>query len=252
MIDHLFILFVDFLSQISPEIPSLLLLCFCYSTILLASRMGLEALFVYNAVGIIVGNIQVLKLTEFAFYSNPVTVGNIVFASTFIASTIIIHNYGMEAAKKSIKLSFFAQTFFVIIMALSTGHKIANVDGQLNVEMAFRTLFVPQTRFIVASVISFAIGQYLNAIVFDKLRQKFQHKYVWFMQNSSNTLAAVIDNLIFSSLTWIVLSPTPISFKEMVLIYVIPGIFFRTLVSFTGTPIIYKSFNIINKKHKTI
>lgn len=251
MIDHFFILFVDFLSQLRPEIPSLLLLIFCYSTLLLASRLGLAALFVYNAVSIIVGNIQVLKLTEFVFYSNPVTVGNIVFASTFIASTIIIYNYGIEAAKKSIKLSFFAQTFFVLVMALSTGHKTANIDGQSHVEMAFRTLFVPQTRFIIASVISFAIGQYLNAIVFDKLRQKFQHKYVWFMQNSANSLAAVIDNLIFSCLAWIVLSPTPISFKEMILVYVIPGIFFRTLVSITGTPIIYKSFNIINKTNKS-
>lgn len=247
MIDQIFILLVNFLSQLTPEAPSLLLLLFCYSSILLASRIGLEALFTYNAIAIIIGNIQVLKLTEYGLYSNPVAVGNIVFASTFITSTIIIHNYGMDAAKKSIRLSFLAQIFFVFVMVLGSGHKIANLKGQSDVEMAFKTLFVPQMRFIVASLISFVIGQYLNAFFFEKLNQKLHQKYVWLAQNASNTIAAIIDNFIFSSLAWIILSPNPMALYDMLLIFMLPGIFFRILINFTGTPIIYKSVDIINK-----
>ncbi len=251
MIDQIFILFVHFLKQLSPEVPSLLLLVFCFGAILFASKIGLEALLVYNAICIIIGNIQVLKLTEYWLYSNPVSVGNIVFSSTFIATTIIIHNYGMEAAKKSIKLSFLAQIFFVIAMVLSTGHKIIALDGQQNVGMAFQVLFVPQMRFIIASLISFVIGQYLNVFTFHVLKQKLRQKYVWLAQNASNAIASIVDNLVFSGLAWIILAPKAMQVKGMILTYVLPGIFFRMLVNFVGTPVVYKNFNIINKIRKS-
>lgn len=251
MIDEIFIHFVNFLTQLAPEAPSLLLVILCFGSIIFASKIGLEALLVYNAICIIIGNIQVLKLTEYWLYSNPVSVGNIVFSSTFIATTVIIHNYGMEAAKKSIKLSFLVQIFFVIAMAFSTGHKITGFEGQQEVGKAFKILFIPQMRFIIASLISFAIGQYLNVFAFSILKQKLNNQYVWLAQNTANAIAAVVDNLVFSGLAWIIFAPKAMATKDMLLTYVLPGIFFRMLINFVGTPVVYKSFNVINKNKKT-
>ena len=62
----------------------LFFLFICLLTILLLLKLfGEVGIFIYTVIAIISANIQVLKIVEFPFFSNPIALGTILFSSTW-------------------------------------------------------------------------------------------------------------------------------------------------------------------------
>ena len=75
----------EILNSFSPESMWLIMLVFCFSSILIFLRLfGYVGIFIYTALAVIAGNIQVLKQVDFFYSPEPVALGTILFASTFL------------------------------------------------------------------------------------------------------------------------------------------------------------------------
>ena len=79
--------------------------------------MGKTGLFVWMAIASILANIQVLKLVD--FFGWNITLGNVLYGTSFLATDIISENYSKELAHKSVWVGFFAMISMIILMTLS-------------------------------------------------------------------------------------------------------------------------------------
>lgn len=244
--DHQFISpFISFLQQLSGESVSWLTFLCCIIFILSSLRLfGIIGLYAYNILATIVANIQVLKVVEFGFSPEPVALGTVIFATVFLVSDIITEHYGKKAAQKGVWLSFMMQIFMTLFMLLTLGHAPLPQDIAHG---AMETLFLPAPRLLIASLTAFAISQLFEIHLFYKLQMATAGKMLWLRMNVSCILAALLDNIIFSSIAWVILSPAPVSLQTLVFTYILGTYLARVIVSLMSTPIIYLSYKCLQK-----
>ena len=241
---------VVFLENFSSEFLSLLTFIVCAVSILGMLRFyGAAGLCVYNAVAILVANIQVLRLAKFGFSPEPVALGTVVFATTYLVSDILVEHYGAKAAKDSLWLSFISQILMTVIMILTLGHAPVLEDSATNntAYLSMANLFTPSPRLLCASLLAYVASQLCDIWVFQKIRDLSHGRFVWLRQNVSTFLSGLLDSFIFSYIAWVLLSPTPISFYTLMISYVLGTYFLRLIVNLAGTPVMYLSYSILRK-----
>lgn len=233
------------LQQFSSELVSWLTFLCCVVFILSSMRFfGLVGLYAYNVLATITANIQVLKLAEFGFSPEPVALGTVIFATVFLVSDIITEHYGKKAAEKGVWLSFAMQVFMVIFMLLTIGHHPLPGD---KAHIAIETLFLPSPRLLIASLTAFVLSQFFEIQIFYRLQKATSNKMLWLRTNVSSIIAALLDNIIFSTIAWMILAPTPVTLKSLIFTYILGTYLARVIVSLMSTPIIYLSYKCLPK-----
>ena len=229
----------------SAEYISIMMILLCSFLILLSLRiLGVMGLYIYNVVAIIASNIQVLQVSNFAILEEPIALGSITFATTFLVSDIISENFGKSAAQKGIAISFLAQGIFTLMMLSSSLYLPA--EGYEKTSEAVDILFIPSWRILFASIFSYYVSQYLDIGIFKGLKDATYGKFLWLRTIVSTALSGFIDNFIFSYLAWILLSSDPITMKSLFLTYVIGAYIGRLFVNIVTMPIIYLSRYCVN------
>ena len=85
-----------------------------YGTVLLAYRIfGLHGLYCFTAIATITANIEVLIMVN--AFGMEQTLGNILFASTFLVTDIISEVEGKKASQKAVNIGIFTSIFFIIV-----------------------------------------------------------------------------------------------------------------------------------------
>lgn len=233
------------LQGFSSESLSLGLFFICVVAILFLFRFfQAPGLFVYNALMTVIANIQVLKIAQFGFSPEPVALGTVTFATVFLVSDILTEHYGKKIAQQGVWLSFSAQILMAILMLVTIGHAPIEGDGG---HKAMEILFLPSPRLLIASLTAFALSQLLDITIFKRLSVITHGKMLWLRTNVSTILSALLDNIIFSTIAWVILAPDPVSFHTLVFTYILGTYFARVLVSVMSTPVIYLSYLCIKK-----
>ncbi len=244
-------------NNVSAEALTLWLFLICVVAILALFRTyGVFGLYVYNSLAIIFANIQVLRFTQYEYFSDPVALGTVIFTTTYFVNDLITEHYGIEYAKKSITLSFWTQILVILWMLLALGHPLpdSNINQTLstahNNYTAMLQLFTPSSRILIASLIAYICSQWLDVFIFNRLRTLTKKRFVWFRQNTAMFVSGVIDTFIFSFLAWIFLSETPINWHELFFGYVISSQILRVILNISFTPFMYMSYNCAPNKTK--
>lgn len=238
---------LSYLQSLSGEVVSIYLFALSIVCILLLFRFfSLEGLLAYNVIATITGNIQVLKLANFGLSPEPVALGTVTFATIFFVSDIITEHYGKEAAKRNVWLCFFSQIIVMGIMIFSLGHAplLQDVGHQ-----AMEVLFIPSPRLVVASLTAFVISLLLEITIFNSLSRLTHTKHLWLRTSVSSIVAAFLDNIIFSCLAWVVLSPHPVSWRSLLFTYILGTYLARLCIALLATPLLYLSYYFKPKKH---
>tara|TARA_B100000989_G_scaffold240291_1_gene187162 strand:- start:478 stop:1218 length:741 start_codon:yes stop_codon:yes gene_type:complete len=235
----------EFLNNLKPEIIWLLMLIFCFISILIFIRLfGYIGIFIYSALAVIAGNIQVLKTVDFFYSPEPVALGTILFASTFLCTDILSEYYGKEKARTNILIGFCAFLFMTLLMVLTIGFKPSEGDW---VQESLSNIFTPMTRFFIASMIAYLISQYFDVWFFSYLKKITSEKYLWLRNNLSTIVSSLVDNTVFSIFAWILLNPEPVSVYNVIMIYIFGTYFLRILIALLDTPFIYVAKFFIKK-----
>ena len=230
-----------------PELIWVLLLVVCFSSILLMQRLfGTTGLYVYVALAVIGANLQVLKLVQFSVYADPVALGTILFASTYLCTDILAEHYGRAAALKAVWIGFTSLLFFNVIMALTLGF-VPLMPEQAGEKLAWAlsnhqhmvALFTPIPALFAAGMIAYFVSQFHDIWLFRLLSHLTKGRHLWLRNNASTWLSALIDNTIFSVLAWVVFAVDPIGLEPLVFTFIFGTYFLRIIVSALDTPFVY-------------
>lgn len=244
-------------AHLSAEALTLWLFLACIIAILsLFKSYGVFGLYVYNALAIIFANIQVLRFTQYEYFSEPVALGTVIFTTTYFVNDLITEHYGIEYAKKSITLSFWTQILVILWMLLALGHPlpVANTNEALNEAhnnyTAMLQLFTPSSRILIASLAAYVCSQWLDILIFNRLRILTKQRFVWLRQNAAMFISGLVDTFIFSFLAWMLLSETAIGWHELFFGYVLSSQIVRVILNICFTPFMYMSYNYAPNRTK--
>ena len=159
-----FFSFTSYLSSLNTFMLWMIMLFFCFSSILVFLKLfDYVGLYVYSALAVIIGNIQVLKTVDFFYSPEPVALGTVLFASTFLCTDILSEHFGKEKAKKNVLIGFISFLFMTIIMLITIGFKPSSNDWA---QESLANVFTPMSRFFIASMIAYIISQYFDIWIY--------------------------------------------------------------------------------------
>lgn len=241
--------FIQTLQSFSAEGVSVILYMTCLFAILLLFKLyGAQGLFLYNIVAVIASNIQVLRTVQFGFSIEPVALGTIVFASTYLCSDILTEHFGKDAAKKGVWYSFAAQILMTVLMIIAIGYPsltdnyTSNNPEMALTEKALALLFTPSPRLLIASLIAFAVSQLTDIWLFQSIQKLTRGQKLWLRTGVSALISAMVDNILFSTLAWVVLAPNPVSFSTLLFTYILGTFVTRALMALFALPVMYLSY----------
>lgn len=241
-----FIHFTSYLSSTNTFFLWLIMLFFCFFSILVFLKLfGYVGLYIYSALAVIAGNIQVLKTVDFFYSPEPVALGTILFASTFLCTDILSEHYGKDKAKKNVLIGFVSFLFMTILMLITIGFAPSVNDWAQD---SLANIFTPMSRFFAASMIAYLLSQYFDVWIYHKIKRITSNQFLWLRNNISTILSSLVDNTVFSILAWIILNPNPESLYNVIMIYIFGTYILRVLIALIDTPFMYLSKLFISKK----
>lgn len=222
------------------------------SLVVLHHFLGKTGIYVYMTLGVIIGNLQVLKAMTITGFAHPVAMGTIVFMTTFLATDILAERYGKEAAQKAIWCGFAGMIFTTGMMVLTLGMPPLPPSGQNaffnEAHYAMQTLFLLAPALFIASLTSYVISQYVDVRLFLMIRRLTEGRLLWLRSFLSTATSSLLDNILFSVLAWKILAPLDIDTSTLIFTYILGTYTLRLLATGLNAPIMY--FIKLTQKHK--
>lgn len=197
---------------------------------------GKTGLFVWVAIGTIIANIQVIKTVE--LFSVSATLGNVMFASIYLATDILNDIYGRKQAKKAVWLGFSSVIVMVILLQCSLTFIPAQDDVS---QKALETIFNIVPRIALGSIIAYVIGQHLDVLLFNLIKNKFSSDKTFYIRAYGSTIvSSIIDTAIFVLIAFYGNLPNSVVFEIFITTY-----FLKLLTTISNVPFGYiaKSMN---------
>ena len=202
-----------------------------FSLVVLIEKMfKKEGLYVWLSIATILANITVCKMIDVLSFTT--SLGNVLFASTFLATDIMSEKYSKEDAKRGVFLSIFSGITFIIITQLTLLF-IPSADDVVNESMI--NLFSISIRTISASMLMFFISNIADINLYNKLKEKYPNK-LWLRNNISTILCNCIENYFFNFLAFIGIFPLPIIISIATTTTII-----EIVIAICDTPFLYLS-----------
>ena len=150
-----------------------------------------EGVFVFMAVASITANILICKSINILGLS--ATLGNVLFASNFLATDILSEKYGVEHSKKATKLAVMAVLMFVgatqmALLFIPNEFDIANG--------AMEALFTLSLRTSLVSITLFFLSNMADIYLFELIKKKIPGK-LWLRNNVATIVANCTENFLF-------------------------------------------------------
>ncbi|GKW44680.1 hypothetical protein NCCP2050_03720 [Planococcus sp. NCCP-2050] len=202
---------------------------------------GKTGLFAWVAISTVLANIQVTKTIE--IIGLTATLGNSLYASTFLATDILNEKYGKKEAKKAVWLGFSSLLIMVIVMQL--GIKFIPDESDIANE-ALQTIFGLVPQIAIASMIAYLTSQHLDVLIFTALRKVFpKDSQFWIRNNGSTLISQLLDTLIFTSIAFYGVFPFDVWLQIFISTYIL-----KFIVSVLDTPFGYiaKAITPIDEK----
>jgi len=241
-----FINFTSYLGSLNTFVVWIIMLIFCFSSILIFLKLfSFAGLYVYSALAVIIGNIQVLKTVDFFYSPEPVALGTVLFASTFLCTDILSEHFGKDKAQKNILIGFVSFLFVTIVMLITIGFSPSASDWAHD---SLVNIFTPMSRFFIASMIAYLASQYFDVWIYSTIKNLTMNRFLWLRNNLSTILSSLVDNTVFSFLAWIILNPNPETFYNVIMIYIFGTYILRIFIALIDTPFMYLSKIFLPRK----
>ncbi|EEH00796.1 transporter [Borreliella finlandensis] len=186
-------------------------------------------LFAWVAVAIIIANIQVLK--QITIFGINATLGNIIYASSYVATDILSEFYGEKTSKKAVYIGFIS----FIIFAVLTNAQIHFMSNRTQENFkSLGNIFSSMPALLLASLVAYLISQLNDVYLYQLIKKKFP-KFLFLRTNGSTLISGLIDTTIFVGIaTYFKVFPKQAFLNIVISTYAIKGV-----AGFLGTPFIY-------------
>lgn len=192
--------------------------------------MGKVGLFAWIPLATILANIQVLKTVE--ILGMTATLGNVAYASIFLATDILSENYGKSSAKLAVILGFICMIATSVIMNLTM--RFIPAQGDLAHE-SISKIFSVMPRVALASLIAYMISQMHDVYSYHywkKLKPGMTN--LWIRNNLSTIVSQFLDSLVFTTIAFYGLYPTGTFISILLSTYLL-----KAIAAILDTPFMY-------------
>lgn len=215
------------------EILWVIMLAVNFGFIILLYRLfGRLGLFMWVPISAIVANIQVLKTVE--LFGLTTTLGNIVYASSFLVTDILSENYNEKDARRAVVLGFISLISITLLMNIALWFTPEASDFAQD---SLNTLFGFFPRVVGASLIAYLLSQLHDIWSYNMWKSKLpQTKYIWIRNNASTMISQLIDTTVFTFIAFWGVYPINVFWQIFLTTYL-----FKWIVAALDTPLVYLS-----------
>ncbi len=220
-------------------------LIFIFSAVLAAYKLfGKVGLYCVSAAATILANIEVIILVR-AFGMDQ-TLGNVLFASTFLITDILSECEGKKAANLAVWTGIFSSVFFLILSQSWLLYAPAAGD---TIHPSIRAVFSSTPRVIFASLSVYAVSQFFDVWLYHKwwefTEKRFGNKraFLWLRNNGSTLISQIVNTLLFTLFAFYGVYDGKTLLSIFISSYVI-----YVVTSLADTPFVYLARRISEKK----
>lgn len=167
------------------------------STILMDKFLKKEGLIVWITFATITANILVCKNID--IFNLTVSLGNIMFASNFLATDILSEKYLKDYAYKAVIIGLVMNLLFTFFMQIALLYIPSSTDIS---NESMKILFNLNLRVSLSSSLLYFLSNYLDIYLFNKLKEKYPNK-LWLRNNVSTIISNCLENYLFVTLSFI-------------------------------------------------
>ncbi len=182
------------------EIMLIISLLITYGSVLIFYKLfGKSGLYAWTVFATITANIEVLILVD--AFSMEQTLGNILFASTFLVTDILSEIFGKKEANKAVKIGIATNITFILISRTWFYYIPASSDW---VSPSIREVFSNTPRLMIVSLGVYAIAQifdvWLYHFIWKLTTEKFGNKKqaLWIRNNGSTLISQLMNSVLFT------------------------------------------------------
>lgn len=225
------------------EILWLAMLLANFLLIILAYKLfGKWGLIMWIPISVIVANIQVIQTVE--LFGLVATLGNIVYASSFLVTDILSENYGKKEAKKAVWIGFFSLISMTLLMNLALVFQpLAGDEFAATTHDATSTIFKLMPRIALASLTAYLFSQRHDVWAYHFWKKRFsKDSQIWLRNNLSTMVSQLIDSSVFVLIAFYGVFETDILIEIFITTYIL-----KWVVAAADTPFIYWAKRIFKK-----
>lgn len=205
------------------------------TTVFIYKILGKTGIFAFSVVVTIMANIEVLLLVR--AFGMEQTLGNVLFASTFLMTDILSEMEGKKTANKAVWLGMLAAVSMVVISQSWFLYTPADGDwARPHIEAIFSTT----PRLLFASLLGYIVSQKLDVFLYHKIwaftekRSGDKNRFLWVRNNCATLTAQIVNTLIFNLVAFYGMYDT----KTLVSI-IISSYLIYVVTSLLDTPFLY-------------
>ncbi len=213
------------------ELLWLLVFLIDFSALILVYKyLGRIGLFAWVAMATVIANIQVIKVIELCGVT--ATLGNVLYASIFLATDILSENYSRKDAALAALIGFISMLLLPLLMTFSLW--FVPGEGDFSQE-ALQTLFGVVPRVVAGSAVAYIISQFHDVWSYHAIKGKLPStKMLWLRNNGSTLISQLLDSVIFATIAFFGLYPTRVFWEIVITTYVL-----KAVCALLDTPFIY-------------
>ena len=182
------------------ELLLLLTVLLFYGGVLFFYRLlGTTGLYCWTVLATIAANIEVMLMVE--AFGLEQTLGNVLFASTFLVTDILSENEGEEAANRAVLTGILTSVCFIVISQIWLLYTPAASDWAMP---AIREIFTNTPRLMAASLIVYAICQRFDVWAyhawwhFTEARFGNRRRFLWLRNNGSTLISQLLNTVLYT------------------------------------------------------
>lgn len=226
----------------------LILICsvvFIYGAALLGYKFfGKIGLYCISVIATILANIEVTIMIN--AFGMEQTLGNVLFAVTFLITDILSECEGKKAAQTAVYAGIFSSIFFLVLSQSWMLYTPSSADTMMP---SIKTVFSNTPRMILASLVVYAISQMFDVWLYHKwwkfTEKKFgnKRKFLWLRNNGSTLISQILNTALFTAFAFWGTYDIPTLISIFISSYVI-----YIFTSLLDTPFVYIARKIHDKK----
>ncbi len=207
-----------------------------YGAVLASYRLfGKYGLFAMSIIATVFANIEVLILVR--AFGMEQTLGNVMFAATYLITDILSENEGEKHAKCAVYLGVFTSVMMLLITQYWFFYTPSASDWA---SPAIREIFKTTPRLMLASLAGYIVSQRFDVWLYHRIwaftakKSGNSQGFLWFRNNVATLIAQMINTVLFTLIAFFGMYEPPQMIGIMISSYVI-----YIFTSLLDTPAVY-------------
>lgn len=220
-------------------------LIFIFSMVLAAYGLfGKTGLYCLSAAATILANIEVLILIN--AFGMEQTLGNVLFAATFLVTDILSECEGRKAANRAVWIGMFISLFFLLLSQSWLLYVPNENDWAMG---SIKAVFSSTPRMLTASFLVYAVSQLFDVWLyhrwwaFTEKKTGNRRRLLWLRNNGSTLVSQILNTFLFTLLAFYGTYDVPTLVSIFFSSYVI-----YIFTSLLDTPVVYLARRLHERK----